>query len=909
MALTELVTRAQKGDSAAWKELFERTQSMVTYTALGITGDWEAAQDLAQDTYLAALEKIGTLKEGAAFPGWLKMICVNRCRNYMTAKRPALLGEDDIDRTIHQLPEVQEDFLPQAYADRQETCRLVGDIVASLPEKQRATTILYYYDELTVAQIAEIMQVSTGTVKSRLNYARTQIKKQVKDMEKDGVKLYSAAPVLALLLRRAASEYTLPPQTAAAITGAMGASAAAGAGGAAAGAGGAGGTAAGAAASGAASAGGTGLLAKLLALPLGAKIAAGAVCLALVGGGAALTLSAVGGPPGGAGMPQGLEDNLSTGEIYSAQTGDAFFANLGLEPMDLLNLTEEEVVALFGEPHDRTEWENGQIELDYYFMFPESESCYYVYLNYYQAGDTPYCVKIESQNQDFYGVFGSGSDEERDAIMAGMGFVPDPVNGWYDDGYCYLREEEDRYLIVDVVTSEDWQTAILRYEMAEDLERMPIDDLTLDGAALLGLTREEVIGRLGATTLDETVDNQKALVYTWGDGSLWVVLGDDDTVALLQGSPVPLAENFGMEPGMSVDEAQALAEAIPGVYGLDIQSTLIRFCVDELQYTFTSGDGIRKIAYAPEDARPDPEQVRILYEGAAGYPGREVQRHYADLTHDGVEELILVSVDDSDGMEGAYATIYTLKNNRPAEIWQESASDMVSVGLRTIYLYRENGKAYLYEHTDQLNQGTVLLRYRVFSLTAEGGQNMLHQSENYVDYNNAESARREFEAAVSRFTDKTLLISPETYQQYQSGSGQPDSQMSGSQTSSSGGTAAGQTVQIPKTLYYVDSMGMQFSEAYWPRITFSSDGTCQMLINYGSYVEDAPMQFTAEYNDQGVLIITCSYQRTDGASYSFLLSAQSDGSYCYVSSENLGYVYSGDSFTSRTSETVSVSVT
>lgn len=132
----------------------------------------EAAQDLAQDTYLRAMEHIDTLKEAEAFPGWIKRICVNLCKNHLTVKRPLLFGDDKQDFLLSQEPEVQEDFLPHVYADKMETCRLIDRMVDALPDKLRAAVVLYYYDELTVAQIADFLQVGENTVKSRLNYAR-----------------------------------------------------------------------------------------------------------------------------------------------------------------------------------------------------------------------------------------------------------------------------------------------------------------------------------------------------------------------------------------------------------------------------------------------------------------------------------------------------------------------------------------------------------------------------------------------------------------------------------------------------------------------------------------------------------------------------------------------------------------
>lgn len=85
-------------------------------------------------------------------------------------------------------------------------------MIDGLPEDQKLCLLLYYRDELTVAQIAEALQVSEGTVKSRLNYGRQKVKTKVEELEKQGTKLYGFAPMplLALLLRQEAEAMSLP---------------------------------------------------------------------------------------------------------------------------------------------------------------------------------------------------------------------------------------------------------------------------------------------------------------------------------------------------------------------------------------------------------------------------------------------------------------------------------------------------------------------------------------------------------------------------------------------------------------------------------------------------------------------------------------------------------------------------
>lgn len=213
------VQAALSGNSEAWSLLFEKTQSMVYFTCVKLLHNVDAAEDISQDVYMSAMQSLHTLSDAEAFPGWIKRIAVNLSKNYLAKKRPMLFSEDEQEASFGEIAEVREDFLPEEYAQRRETCRIVTGIIDKLPEKQRMCVILYYYDELSVAEIAEIMDVSENTIKSRLNYARSAIKKEVEALEKKGTKLYCAGlPVLALILRNASSDYVLSAKAAAAIT-------------------------------------------------------------------------------------------------------------------------------------------------------------------------------------------------------------------------------------------------------------------------------------------------------------------------------------------------------------------------------------------------------------------------------------------------------------------------------------------------------------------------------------------------------------------------------------------------------------------------------------------------------------------------------------------------------------------
>ena len=169
--LLKTVGKAKQGDSEAATDLYNLTERMVYFTALKIVGNVDDAQDIVQDTYVKIFAGLPCLQDDEAFISWAKRIVVNLSKDHMKKNRPALFDTDeDEERMIGSIPEISEDFLPEEYAVRREKSRLVMKIVDSLPEAQRMTVILFYYNGLSIDEVARIMEVSDGTIKSRLNF-------------------------------------------------------------------------------------------------------------------------------------------------------------------------------------------------------------------------------------------------------------------------------------------------------------------------------------------------------------------------------------------------------------------------------------------------------------------------------------------------------------------------------------------------------------------------------------------------------------------------------------------------------------------------------------------------------------------------------------------------------------------
>lgn len=315
--MEELVGRARRGDTDAVSALYERTYSKVYYTVKSMIKNEDDVLDVLQDAYLKAFTHLNSFEGGEKFLPWVKQIAANTARDRLRRKTPALFGELTADETQtpaeERIPDERPAALPEASLDAAETQRLIREILDSLPDDQRAVVGMYYYEELSVREIAEALGVSESAVKSRLLYARRKIEARVRDLEKKGTKLYGAAPLpfLLFLLRSQQANAARPDPTllqrvleasqTAAQTGAGSAQAA--------GASQAAGAAAGAGAAGTAAAG--------LA---GWKLALALIAMAVAGGGivagVSLATGAFGGQPQD--VPAVVADSVSLAESQNA---------------------------------------------------------------------------------------------------------------------------------------------------------------------------------------------------------------------------------------------------------------------------------------------------------------------------------------------------------------------------------------------------------------------------------------------------------------------------------------------------------------------------------------------------------------------------------------------------------------
>ena len=197
----ELVQRAVEGDKEAFTNLYMLTYSEVYHIVKVFIHNEDTAQDIVQETYYKSLRKIKQLKEPDKFPVWIKKIAVNTAKAHLRKVDWVLFSEADGEggKSIAELQDERLEHIPEIVVDQAETKELIDQILGELDEKQRMVVGMFYYEQMSVNEIAEALNCSVNTVKSRLNYARKKIGKEIAELEKKGVILRTAAPVPILM--------------------------------------------------------------------------------------------------------------------------------------------------------------------------------------------------------------------------------------------------------------------------------------------------------------------------------------------------------------------------------------------------------------------------------------------------------------------------------------------------------------------------------------------------------------------------------------------------------------------------------------------------------------------------------------------------------------------------------------
>ena len=170
----ELVLRAQGGDRAAFGDLVVRHQDRVFTMLVGVVGCHEEARDAAQEAFVQAWRKLSLFRGEAQFSTWLYRIAMNEALARRRRRRPAASLEQSKEQTGAEPIDHREDATA-SLASAEEVAR-VRAALADLPDDQRQILVLREIDGCAYEQIAEVLELPIGTVRSRLFRARLQLR-------------------------------------------------------------------------------------------------------------------------------------------------------------------------------------------------------------------------------------------------------------------------------------------------------------------------------------------------------------------------------------------------------------------------------------------------------------------------------------------------------------------------------------------------------------------------------------------------------------------------------------------------------------------------------------------------------------------------------------------------------------
>ena len=178
----ELVRRAQQGERRAFEELIVRHQPIALALAIRIVGDRERGQELTQEAILHAYLSLDGIRKPNSFRAWLCGIVVNLCKSHLRRPRVETLSFELLSggRSFDSLPFSDRAPQPHAAAEARETHRLILAAVSQLSPANRDAVLLYYFEQLSVREIASLLQISVPAVKGRLHKSRRKLRDQLR---------------------------------------------------------------------------------------------------------------------------------------------------------------------------------------------------------------------------------------------------------------------------------------------------------------------------------------------------------------------------------------------------------------------------------------------------------------------------------------------------------------------------------------------------------------------------------------------------------------------------------------------------------------------------------------------------------------------------------------------------------
>ncbi len=187
--IARLIKQMQRGNQSVFEEFYKLTSPKAYFIALKITQNEHDAEDILQESYIKALEKINEIDTSQNVMSWFLKIVSNKSKDLLKS-RNRLVFEDEEETFFEEIPEEKAEFCPEENLNQEELRLEVMAAIDELTAEKRACIMMMYFGDMSVKEIAESIEVPESTVKNRLYTARKDLKTK---FEKNGNILYGAA--------------------------------------------------------------------------------------------------------------------------------------------------------------------------------------------------------------------------------------------------------------------------------------------------------------------------------------------------------------------------------------------------------------------------------------------------------------------------------------------------------------------------------------------------------------------------------------------------------------------------------------------------------------------------------------------------------------------------------------------
>lgn len=171
----EIIRKVQNGDMDALGELFEKYKNISLKTVYLITGNLYTSEDIVQEAFIKCFYNVKSLRNIESFRSWFYKLLIRMAWEFNKKEKRAIPTEDVYEKADNKITELTQ----------KEENLLIHSQINQLEIKQKTTVILYYFNDLSIKEIAKIMSCLEGTVKSRLYSARKTLKIKLKELNQE----------------------------------------------------------------------------------------------------------------------------------------------------------------------------------------------------------------------------------------------------------------------------------------------------------------------------------------------------------------------------------------------------------------------------------------------------------------------------------------------------------------------------------------------------------------------------------------------------------------------------------------------------------------------------------------------------------------------------------------------------